>query len=95
MENAMNLTPDETRIADNYNREYPQMSREQAVAKAKQVLADIAGRGKELPPVFVPKPVKREVEARKPPKPVSRARPDTTDAFRDGMMEALNGVGEA
>lgn len=92
MENAVSLTPDETRIADNYNREYPQMSREQAVARAKKVLADIAGRGKELPPVIVSKPVNQHITA---PKPVSRATPDTTDAFRDGMMEALNGLGEA
>jgi hypothetical protein len=90
MENAVNLTPDEIRIADNYNREYPGMTREQAVAKAKQVLADIANRGKELPPLIVTKPVNRHFDT---PKTARAARSDPTDAFRDGMMEALNGIG--
>lgn len=87
----LSLTPDEARIADDYNREYTGMSPDQAVAKAKSVLADIANCGKELPPVIVTKPVNHHLDM---PKTTGRVGPEPEDAFRDGMMEALNGMGE-
>ena len=67
----MTLTPDEIRIADNYNREYPGLSRDQAVTKAKQVLADIAARGKEVPPAFVSKPVNHHLPSPKTAAPAT------------------------
>ncbi|MPQ56263.1 hypothetical protein [Duganella sp. FT27W] len=86
MENTVNLSADEIRIADNYNREYPGMSRDQAIAKAKQVLADIAARGKEVPPAIATKPVNHHLGM---PKSAASA-PDPTDVYRDGMVEAFN-----
>ena len=86
MENTVNLSADEIRIADNYNREYPGMSRDQAIAKAKHVLADIAARGKEVPPVIVTKPVNHHLGAPKS----AASTPEPTDGYRDGMVEAFN-----
>ena len=82
--------PDLVRIADNMEREYPNMTRECAMKWAQKVLDDIAAKAKGFVPPDVPNPYANAIPVKtsKATVPVRADKP--VDEFQQGLIEAFN-----
>jgi len=97
----MQPDPEQIRIADNMNREYPGMSREDALNRASQILTGIANRAKGILVPDRPNPYQTAIPPKKntPEQTPIRTNParatvGAKDLYQQGMIEALNRSGE-